>query len=195
MNMMALNRVIGIQEAQYGLMKMPLTLSSELPYYLDTTTKMKLSVDHQGTNMFDLKSCYSKRNPEFHSMNLATFFYTVNKKRLITSNAFRNPYLNDCNMVLPTRNPILFPRSRNIRTTYPVTFEYAKAMMMMYVPWSQTNTLDSSNKSNVILEFESSLTSGYFPTAVATQYRAEFYHKNKQLKSLPKRLLRLILRC
>jgi hypothetical protein len=78
-NMLSSNKIIGIQEAQYGIMQMPLTLSSDLPYYVTTTTKMKLSVDNQGTALFDIKTCYAKRDQTYKSMSLAEFFYQVHK--------------------------------------------------------------------------------------------------------------------
>ena len=110
MNLLSSNRIIGIQEAQYGIMQMPLTLSSELPYYLNTTTKMRLSVDGKNPTLFDLKSSYAMRDQKYKSMCLAEYFYRIHKKRLITSNAFQNDYLRDTNLLLPHRNPILMPR-------------------------------------------------------------------------------------
>ena len=80
MNMLSSNKIIGIQEAQCGIMQMLLTLSSELLYYLTTSTKMRLSVDHQGSTLYDLKTCYIKRSMESKSMCLAEFFYQVHKK-------------------------------------------------------------------------------------------------------------------
>lgn len=190
MNMLSSNKIIGIQEAQYGLMQMPLTLSSELPYYLYTTTKMKLAVDERESTLYDLKTSYSTRNSEYLSMSLAEYFYKVHKKRLITSNAFRNSYLKDTNLELSCRNPILVPRGRNVRAVYPVTFEYARSMIIMYVPWSKNNVLDLSDQSKTVAEFERRIESKLFPTSVIAQYnRALFYYKHSKIEVVSKKTI------
>jgi hypothetical protein len=190
MNMLSSHRIIGIQEAQYSVMQMPLTISSELPYYLNTTTKMKLYVDHQDSTIFDMKTCYAARNKEYKSMSLAEYFYKVHKKRLNKSNGFRNDYLKDSNMILPSRNPVLTPRGRNLRSVYPPSFEYARAVMMMYIPWSKNEHLDFSNKSKTVCDFEHLIRSKYFPTAVTAQYtRAEFYAKHRKIDVISKKMV------
>jgi hypothetical protein len=93
MNMLSSNKIIAIQEALYSTMEMPLTLSSEYPYYLNTSTRMKLSFDHQGPTLFDLKSAYANRGSELHSMTLAEFFYKIQWDKISNSNTSNKGYL------------------------------------------------------------------------------------------------------
>jgi hypothetical protein len=188
MNMLSSNKIIAIQEALYSTMEMPLTLSSEYPYYLNTSTRMKLSFDHQGPTLFDLKSAYANRGSELHSMTLAEFFYKIQWDKISNSNTSNKGYLKDSRLVLHPRNPFIIPCGRNVKCVFPVTFEYAKAMMIMYVPWSDKNNLNFSDKSATITEFERLIASKSFPTSVIAQYRrAEMYHKHNKIEVVSKK--------
>ncbi|KAL3799034.1 hypothetical protein HJC23_005173 [Cyclotella cryptica] len=190
MNMLSSNKVLSIQQAQYSVMQLPLVVSSELPHYLQTTTKMKLCMNSQTSPLYDLKTTYARRESEYKSMSLAEFFYKVHQKRLIQSNALRNDYLKDSNLVLPPRTPILVPRGRNVRPVYPATFEYARAMIMMHVPWSNSHPLDFSDKSKTIATFHRYLASKSFPTSVTAQYnRVEYYHKHGNIEVVSKKTI------
>lgn len=190
MKMLSSNKVISIQQAQYSVMQMPLMVSSESQHYLNTTTKMKLRMNSQTSPLFDLKTAYARRESEYNSMSLAEFFYKVHQKKLIQSNAVRNDYLKDSNLVLPTRIPILIPRGRNVRPVYPATFEYARAMIMLHVPWSNRHPLDFSDKSATIAAFNRYIASKSFPTSVTAQYkRVEFYHKHGSIEVISKKTI------
>jgi hypothetical protein len=116
-------------------------------------------------------------------MTMAQFFYKVHKKRLLKTNAFRNNYLKDNNLELQTRNPILIPRGRNVQPSYPPSFEYAKATLMMHYPWSSKNPLDFSDKAKVIAQFEQCIERKILPTSVIAQYkRTMLYQKRANIE-------------
>jgi hypothetical protein len=75
-----------------------------------------------------------------------------------------------------------------VKCVYPVTFEYAKALMIMYVPWSNKNNLKFTDKLATVTEFERLIASNSFPTSVIAQYkRAEFYHKHNKIEVISKK--------
>jgi hypothetical protein len=190
MNMLSSNKVLSIQQAQYSVMQMLLMVSSESQHYLNTTTKMKLQMNSQASPLFDLKTAYARRQSEYNSMSLANFFYNVHQKRLLQSNAVKSDYLKDSNLNLPARTPILIPRGRNVRPVYPASFEYARAMIMMHVPWSKSRPLDFSDKSATIAKFHRYIASKSFPTSVTAQYkRVEFYNKHGSIEVVSKKTI------
>jgi hypothetical protein len=85
---------------------------------------------------------------------------------------------------------ILIPHGRNVRSVYPVTFEYARAMMMMYVPWSNKKHLDFSDRLKTVKEYEHLVRAKQLPTAATAQYtRAKFYHKIKRIEVTAKKMV------
>jgi hypothetical protein len=62
-------------------------------------------------------------------------------------------------------------------------------MMMLYVPWSNKNPIDFSDKLKTIAKFESLIQTKKLPTAVIAQYtRAKYYQKHEHIEVVAKKM-------
>ena len=89
-----------------------------------------------------------------------------------------------------TKHRILFPVGQNCKPRYPVTYEYAKGILIQYKPWSKDKPLTNllKSKSRTIRTFKRMMDKKQFPSCVRNQYilamkyskQAKFEFLNKQ---------------
>ena len=71
-----------------------------------------------------------------------------------------------------TKHRILLPVGQNCNPRYPVTYEYAKGVLVQYKPWSKNKPLTKLLKSGrkTIYMFKHMMDKRQFPTCVRNQY-------------------------
>ena len=126
----------------------------------------------------DIVSMYRNRSPDLHDISMDEYFYqhfcnnTLNDKRDETER---------------TKHRILLPKGQNFRPKYPVTYEYAKGIIIQHMPWSKDNppTKLLKNKERTIRKFKRMIDRLELPTSVVTQYICAMkYQKQKKLEML-----------
>ena len=126
----------------------------------------------------DIVSMYRNRSPDLHDISMDEYFYqhfcknTLNDKRDETER---------------TKHRILIPKGQNFRPKYPVTYEYAKGIIIQHMPWSKDNppTKLLKNKERTIRKFKRMIDRLELPTSVVTQYICAMkYQKQKKLEML-----------
>lgn len=170
-------RQVSMQEAVHLVDNQDLVICS------DTFTTLSL---RQGALMTgkdddkakDIVSMYRNRSPDLHDISMDEYFYqhfcknTLNDKRDETER---------------TKHRILIPKGQNFRPKYPVTYEYAKGIIIQHMPWSKDNppTKLLKNKERTIRKFKRMIDRLELPTSVVTQYICAMkYQKQKKLEML-----------
>ena len=170
-------RQVSMQEAVHLVDNQDLVICS------DTFTTLSL---RQGALMTgkdddkakDIVSMYRNRSPDLHDISMDEYFYqhfcknTLNDKRDETER---------------TKHRILLPKGQNFRPKYPVTYEYAKGIIIQHMPWSKDNppTKLLKNKERTIRKFKRMIDRLELPTSVVTQYICAMkYQKQKKLEML-----------
>ena len=171
------HRQVSMQEAVHLVDNQDLVICS------DTFTTLSL---RQGALMTgkdddkakDIVSMYRNRSPDLHDISMDEYFYqhfcknTLNDKRDETER---------------TKHRILIPKGQNFRPKYPVTYEYAKGIIIQHMPWSKDNppTKLLKNKERTIRKFKHMIDRLELPTSVVTQYICAMkYQKQKKLEML-----------
>ena len=171
------HRQVSMQEAVHLVDNQDLVICS------DTFTTLSL---RQGALMTgkdddkakDIVSMYRNRSPDLHDISMDEYFYqhfcknTLNDKRDETER---------------TKHRILIPKGQNFRPKYPVTYEYAKGIIIQHMPWSKDNppTKLLKNKERTIRKFKRMIDRLELPTSVVTQYICAMkYQKQKKLEML-----------
>ena len=171
------HRQVSMQEAVHLVDNQDLVICS------DTFTTLSL---RQGALMTgkdddkakDIVSMYRNRSPDLHDISMDEYFYqhfcnnTLNDKRDETER---------------TKHRILLPKGQNFRPKYPVTYEYAKGIIIQHMPWSKDNppTKLLKNKERTIRKFKRMIDRLELPTSVVTQYICAMkYQKQKKLEML-----------
>ena len=146
------------QESVMDIAKLPLTTSSEqivpvhaIGYYRIDDTPSKQS----------LMSLYAHRKTKLNQNFVELFYKTYNKKK--------------------DKKCILHISGLNSSPVYPVTYDYARSVMIFYKPWSGVNKELLTDKANVIEEFIEYVTSDECPLSVKQAYlRAKLRFENNR---------------
>lgn len=181
LNWMATNRIIGISEAQHFIAKLPLVICSEIikPVPLNGYNKLtseRISVPHK-----DIISNYRDRPDSEKHLCLAQYFYVKeNQLRHTALSSHKRKNINAVGVVQTYKQGILFPTGRNFRPVFPITYEYASSMLILYKPWHSTSLLDLHDKDNVIDAFKQMLRRpGMLPSSIVAQYIRSYYYSTK----------------
>ena len=173
MNWMSGNRTISIQEAVHEIEELPLVLCSErlLPVYINGFMSIKRESQPNPT---DCLSRYAHRK-EHMDMSLHRYFYQKYvpyiDRKIQNKEFYKQPILNSLGM--------------NCRAVHPITFDYARGLLILYKPWSKASYLDFRDKEKIIDMAKKMLLERLVPYNVyAEYYRAQ--NKNKQLDLISK---------
>ena len=170
MNWMSGNRTISIQEAVHEIEELPLVLCSErmLPVYINGFMAIKKQTQ---PNPSDCLSRYAHRK-EHMDMSLYRFFYQKYVPD-IDSNIRNKEYY---------KQPILNGLGMNYKAVHPITFEYARGLLILYRPWSKASYLDFRDKEKIINDAKNMLEKRLVPFNVYAEYhRAQNKHKQLDL--------------
>ena len=80
-----------------------------------------------------------------------------------------------------TKHRILIPKGQNFRPQYPVTYEYAKGIIIQHMPWSKENppTKLLNNRDKTIRKFKRMIDKKQLPSSVVSQYICAMKYKNQ----------------
>ena len=172
MNWMSGNRTISIQEAVHEIEELPLVLCSErmLPVYINGFMAIK---KQSQPNPSDCLSRYAHRK-EHMDMSLYRYFYQKYvpdiDRKIQNKEYYKQPILNGLGM--------------NYKAVHPITFEYARGLLILYRPWSKASYLDFRDKQKIIDDAKQMLEKRLVPFNVYAEYhRAQNKHKQLDLIS------------
>ena len=173
MNWMSGNRTISIQEAVHEIEELPLILCSEriIPLFINKYMTLRRKSDEKSN---DCITQYANRTNNME-MGLARYFYLIyipsTDKSTIESKDYKKPILNALGM--------------NYRPTHPITFEYARGLLILYKPWSKQHYLDLRDRESVIETATEMIFTSKVPWNVISEYYRAI-NKKKQIDLVSK---------
>ena len=169
------DRIISKAESSCDILNLPLYKCTEIfrSIPLSTYTKIiqKKTQNRQGKYR-NIVSEYSARTKEFH-ISLSEFFYKANKPSE-SSTSDKNRLLKRDNLA---KTIIAHPTGLQNSASFPITWQYAKAALILHKPWNKRNRLacDSFNQTkhnqiNIINEYLSFLQEKNCPKELRLQF-------------------------
>lgn len=164
LNWMTSTRIISIQEAVHEIDRMSLILCSDVIHHVSlmSCTRLRATSEKKPN---DLVYSYASREDKYKDFSLDQYFYKVwcNK-----------PFMRDCADEDSGRplNRILIGKGLNCKPVYPISFDYARGMILLHKPWSFKNPAPThtNNKQKTIDIFKQMLHNKTVPTSVITEY-------------------------
>jgi DNA replication protein DnaC len=160
---MSAQRTVSIQEAVHMVDNQDLVICSEKFTYLSLRQGAVLTSEKDGQKRKDIVTMYRNRSKDLADLSLDEYFYNHFCRAVLKENGDRTDL---------TKHRILLPVGQNCKPRYPVTYNYAKGVLIQYKPWSKdkplTKLLESSTKT--IRTFKRMMDKGQFPTCVRNQY-------------------------
>ena len=152
-------RIIYRQESVMEIAKLPFTTCSEQIIPVHAIGYYRITEKPVSNNMMSL---YGHRNIN-PKQNFADFFYRTYESK-------------------PTaKPPIMHISGLNGNPVYPVSYDYARSVLIFYKPWSGINKDLLKDRSQVITEFNEFVNSSDCPISVKQAYtRAKLRYKNGQ---------------
>ena len=153
-------RIVYRQESVMEIAKLPLTTCSEqlIPVHAIGYYRIDKPMKRDS-----LMSLYSKRNESENDLNFTQFFY----KTIASKQGGKS------------KTTIMHISGLNSRPVYPVTFDYARSILIFYKPWRKVNRTMFYNKAQAIDEFNEFLMSPKCPITVKQAYvRAKFRYES-----------------
>ena len=160
---MSAQRTVSIQEAVHMVDNQDLVICSEKFTYLSLRQGAVLTSEKDGQKKKDIVTMYRNRNTDLGDLSLDEYFYSHFCQKVLRENGDR---------IDITKNRILLPVGQNCKPRFPVTYEYAKGVLIQYKPWSKDKPLTKLLKSptDTIRTFKHMIDKGQFPTCVKNQY-------------------------
>lgn len=165
MNWMSGNRTISIQEAVHEIEELPLILCSEriMPVYINKFMSLRREKQE---NPDDCLSRYANRKGDM-DMSLHRYFYQryvpYRDERDLDKEDYRQPIMNGIGM--------------NCKAVHPISFEYARGLLILHRPWSKASYLDFRDKQKIIDTGTKMLEEKLVPYNVYSEY---YRAKNKK---------------
>ena len=181
LNWMLSKRIISIQEAVHEIDRMDLVICSDMITNVSLMSCTKLQQQRNSKEKpKDLVYCYATRK-DHEDLSLEQYFYKVWCKK---------PFMKgvDKDSGRPI-NRILVPKGLKCKPVHPITFDYARGMILMHRPWSLSNPspTHTSNKQKTIRIFKEMLDNKEVPSSVMTEYmRAVKYATEQKLEVIAK---------
>ncbi len=178
---MSAQRTVSIQEAVHMIDNQDLVICSENFTYLSLRQGAMLTSKKDKDKKKDIVSMYRNRSESLHGLSMDEYFY-----QHFCCNVLKE---DDDDITDHTKHRILLPVGQNWKPRYPVTYEYAKGVLIQHMPWSNDNPITTllSNKEKTIETFKVMLDNKQFPSSVTSQYKLaikylqqaklEFVHK------------------
>ena len=160
---MSAQRTVSIQEAVHMVDNQDLVICSEKFTYLSLRQGAVLTSEKDGQKRKDIVTMYRNRSTNLEDLSLDEYFYSHFCRRVLREGGDRADL---------TKHRILLPVGQNCKPRFPVTYEYAKGVLIQYKPWSKDKPLTKLLKSttDTIRTFKHMIDKGQFPTCVKNQY-------------------------
>ena len=172
---MSSQRTVSIQEAVHLVDNQDLVICSETFTTL-SLARGALLLGKDDKKARDIVSKYRNRPKKYHKLSLDQYFYKVFCREILKdgrSEAER------------TKHRILLPKGGNSKPRYPVTYEYARAVLIQYMPWSgdKKPTKLLNDKAKTIRTFKRMIDKKRLPSSVVSQYICAMkYTRQKKLE-------------
>ena len=180
---MSAQRTVSIQEAVHMVDNQDLVICSEKFTYLSLRQGAMLTSDKDGMKKKDIVTMYRNRSKKLSHLSMDAYFY---------EHFCHNVLKDKGDSTEATKHRILLPVGQNCKPRYPVTYEYAKGILIQYKPWSKDEPLTNllKSKSRTIRTFKRMMDKRQFPSCVRNQYvLAMKYSKQAKLGFLSKQLM------
>ena len=140
-----------------------LVICSEKSTYLSLRQGAVLTSEKDGQKRKDIVTMYRNRSKNLEDLSLDEYFYSHFCQKVLRESGDR---------IDVTKDRILLPVGQNCKPRFPVTYEYAKGVLIQYKPWSKDKPLTKLLKSptDTIRTFKHMIDKGQFPTCVKNQY-------------------------
>ena len=160
---MSAQRTVSIQEAVHMVDNQDLVICSEKFTYLSLRQGAVLTSEKDGQKRKDIVTMYRNRSKNLADISLDEYFYSHFCREVLKEKSDRTDL---------TKNRILLPAGQNCKPRYPVTYNYAKGVLIQHRPWSKEKPLTKILKSSAktIYTFKRMMDKGQFPTCVRNQY-------------------------
>ena len=160
---MSAQRTVSIQEAVHMVDNQDLVICSEKFTYLSLRQGEVLTSEKDGQKRKDIVTMYRNRSTNLGNLSLDEYFYSHFCREVLRESGDRTDL---------TKHRILLPVGQNCKPRFPVTYEYAKGVLIQYKPWSKDKPLTKLLKSttDTIRTFKHMMDKGQFPTCVKNQY-------------------------
>ena len=138
-----------------------LVICSEKFTYLSLRQGAMLSSE-KGKRKKDIVTMYRNQSRDLVDLSMDDYFYKH----------FCREVLNDANDATEVhKNRILLPVGQNCKPRYPVTYEYAKGVLIQYKPWSKDKPLTKllKDRKKSISTFKHMIDKKQFPSCVTSQ--------------------------
>ena len=160
---MSAQRTVSIQEAVHMIDNQDLVICSEKFTYLSLRQGAMLQSEKDTKDRKDIVTMYRNRGDDISHLSLDEYFYQV----------FCREVLNEKEDATDrTKHRILLPVGQNCKPRYPVTYEYAKGILIQYKPWTKEKPLTKllTSRDRTIQTFKRMLDRKQFPSCVTSQY-------------------------
>ena len=164
-----------MQEAVHLVDNLDLVISSDT----FTTLSLRQGALMTGTDderSRDIVSMYRNRSPSLHHLSMDQYFYDHFCKEILKDKG---------DITERTKHRILLPKGQNFRPKYPITYEYAKGIIIQHMPWSKDDppTKLLKDKEKTKRKFKLMIDKLELPSSVISQYICAMkYHKQKKLE-------------
>jgi len=148
------SRIISKQECMVELTSLPLVICSEEIENVSITGALRITKCPHKNSESSLLLRYQNRREDYEGTSLCEFFHEETKSK--------------------TPNKTIIPHFVGMSSTpsYPVTSAYARAMLIIHIPWRQP-TFHMLNDSECINRFEECIKLKIFPRNVTLSYNKE----------------------
>ena len=177
---MSAQRTVSIQEAVHMVDNQDLVICSEKLTYLSIRQGAMLTSNKDNKKKKDIVTMYRNHGKQFEHLSMDEYFYKHFCRYVLKEKGDDTE---------ATKNRILLPVGQNCKPRYPVTYEYAKGVLIQYKPWSKDKPLTNILKSRIrtIRTFKRMIDKRQFPSCVRNQYiLAMKYSKQAKLEFLNK---------
>ena len=170
---MSAQRTVSIQEAVHMVDNQDLVICSEKFTYLSLRQGAMLTSEETAKKKKDIISMYRNRSKALASLSLDEYFYKHFCKEVLKDYG---------DTTERTKHRILLPVGQNCKPRYPVTYEYAKGILIQHKPWSKDKTLTKllKNREKTIFTFTRMMDTQKFPACVRNQYILAMKYSNQR---------------
>ena len=174
---MSAQRTVSIQEAVHLVDNLDLIICSEKFTYMSLRQGATLVTNNTEANKKnDIITKYRNRSKTLENVTLDEYFY-----KYFCSEVLGETEKKDITDI--TKHRILLAVGQHNKPRYPVTYEYAKAVLIQHKPWSKDKPLTTilKNEQKTIQVFKKMMDKKQFPSSVTQQYilAVKYSHQRK----------------